>query len=420
LTNKIKKDNSTSFVNNMSLPMHRWYRYSAGFHAEWVEQLIKEKTKDINEKFRIYDPFTGSGTVLLTSDKLGFESYGVDPHPFISRVVEAKLLWDTDFDLFVDYAGKVLNESKKKKGFTENYPELIKKCYPEDILYMLDALKSVLEEKKDDSNEHKLTWLAFVSILRTCSTAGTAQWQYILPNKTKKLKNHPFETFEKKINIMYEDMKFMQSCSSKSKAKFFRQDCREQNSVPDKSIDLVITSPPYANNYDYADATRLELTFLGEIEKWGDLQDYVRKYLMRSCTQHVSKLRKETFEIIKDDKLKCIYDEIFEVCKKLEGEREYRSGKKNYHTMIATYFLDIAKVWIDLRRVCKENSEVCFVIGDSAPYGVYVPVDEWMGKLALAAGFKEYKFDKTRDRNVKWDNRTHKKPLKEGRLWVKG
>ena len=51
---------------------------------------------------------------------------------------------------------------------------------------------------------------------------------------------------------------------------------------------LVITSPPYANNYDYADATRLEMTFLGEVNGWGDLQAAVRSRLVRSCTQHVA------------------------------------------------------------------------------------------------------------------------------------
>jgi len=63
---------------------------------------------------------------------------------------------------------------------------------------------------------------------------------------------------------------------------------------------------------------------------------------------------------------------------------------------------------------------VCFVIGDSAPYGVYVPVMEWMGRLAASAGFRNYEFEKTRDRNVKWKNRKHRVPLCEGRLWVNG
>ena len=40
--------------------------------------------------------------------------------------------------------------------------------------------------------------------------------------------------------------------------------------------------------------------------------------------------------------------------------------------------------------------------------------------LAIAAGFKSFTFEKTRDRNVKWKNRKHRVPLQEGRLWVEG
>ena len=97
-----------------------------------------------------------------------------------------------------------------------------------------------------------------------------------------------------------------------------------------------------------------------------------------------------------------------------------RGGKKTYNNMIACYFLDMAQTWKALRRVCAAPSEVCFVIGDSAPYGVYVPVIEWFGKLALAAGFESWSFEKLRDRNIKWKNRKHRVPLCEGHLWVRG
>jgi len=49
-----------------------------------------------------------------------------------------------------------------------------------------------------------------------------------------------------------------------------------------------------------------------------------------------------------------------------------------------------------------------------------VPVIEWLGKLALAAGFESWTFNKLRDRNNKWKNRKHRVPLCEGHLWVRG
>ena len=219
---------------------------------------------------------------------------------------------------------------------------------------------------------------------------------------------------------MYHDMKLYQSGQAKSCSSLIRHDARTPSPISHNSIDLIITSPPYANNYDYADATRLELSVLGEIHSWGELQTKIRPGLVRSCSQMVSKERKDTFLYLKDPFLQPVYHEILDVCTRLNAEREHHGGKKNYHTMIALYFLDLAKVWHHLRYVCKEGSTVCFVIGDSAPYGIYVPVDEWLGRLAVAAGFKEYYFEKTRDRNVKWKNRKHDVPLKEGRLWVRG
>lgn len=86
--------------------------------------------------------------------------------------------------------------------------------------------------------------------------------------------------------------------------------------------------------------------------------------------------------------------------------------------MIVAYFYDMAQVFYSLSRVTADNCKMCFVIGDSAPYGIYIPVDEWLGRLALAAGFGNYSFEKLRDRNTKWKNRKHRIPLKEGRLWI--
>jgi hypothetical protein len=88
--------------------------------------------------------------------------------------------------------------------------------------------------------------------------------------------------------------------------------------------------------------------------------------------------------------------------------------------MIIAYFNDLSKVFQELRRVTKKDCKVCFVVGDSAPYGVYVPVDKWLGELAIYAGFDSYEFEKLRDRNTKWKNRKHRVPLHEGRLWIKG
>jgi len=416
---KTGQNSSTTFSDNMSLPIHKWYRYTAGFSAVWANQLIRQEKE--YGRTRIIDPFAGSGTVLLESEFEGVESIGIEAHPYIYKIAKTKLAWNYPVDKFKEGALSLLKKAKTKEITKTEYSKLIMSCFPLETIQKLEALKQTWYEVKQDAESKDFNWFIITSILRSTSPVGTAQWQYIQPNKIKSKVIDPFTAFEKKVNEMYVDMKRLQSRKiNVVDSIIFNEDARNIKSIPDGWGDLVITSPPYANNYDYADATRLEMTFWGDINGWSDLQDNVRKNLVRACTQHVSKLGSEIHEILSNEKLSSINNELMEVYLKLKEERLKHGGKKNYHLMIAAYFSDLADVFRSLRQKTSEGCLMCFVIGDSAPYGIYVPVDKWLGELALSAGFKSYSFEKLRDRNTKWKNRKHTVPLHEGRLWIKG
>ena len=407
---------TSNFLNNMRLPVHRWFRYSAGFSAEWVKWLLAERP---DQELRVLDPFVGSGTTCLACDEMGVPSYGLEAHPFIYRVALSKLSYSTDPERFISKAQNALNFSAKAKADIKHYPEIIIKCFGLDALDYLDRFRQAVEFEKDGSPEARLLWMALVSSLRATSEAGTAPWQYVLPGRRKTLPPSPEITLPKIIQMIAADIRFM-ARRAKPLAILSMDDARKCASIRDNWATLVITSPPYANNYDYADATRLEMAFMGEIRGWGDLQETVRRHLVRSCSQHVPPSSINLNDILDSPEISSIRDEIIPVCRELTSVRLEHGGKKTYNNMIACYFLDMAQTWKALRRVCASPCEVCFVIGDSAPYGVYVPVIEWFGKLALAAGFETWTFEKVRDRNIKWKNRKHRVPLCEGHLWVRG
>jgi len=408
---------STTFANNMSLPVHRWFRYSAGFSASWVEDVIRDFDSD--RPVCVFDPFAGSGTTLLAAQNSGFESWGTEAHPFVYRIARAKLAWNSDAEDYRDKIRAIQQVASTLKPNFEGYPDLIRKCYDDETLGKLDCLRQALEIERDDSPSFELAWLTLLTVLRKTSTAGTAQWQYILPNNPKKAPLSVDRAMLQASGMIYDDMVLCRRISSVP-AHLVKADARTCEGIATGSIDLVVTSPPYPNNYDYADATRLEMSFMQEITGWGDLHDKVRKYLMRSCSQHTPEKNHDLNEILSAPELSSIRDEIVHVCRQLSDVRATKGGKKTYHLMIAAYFRDIAFVWLALRRVCKSPSRVCFVIGDSAPYGIYVPVVKWMEQLAMAAGFSDCSFEKTRDRNIKWKNRKHRVPLQEGRFWVRG
>lgn len=401
----------------MKLPIHNWYKYTAGFSAEWVKQELH----NFPNKQCILDPFCGSGTVALEAQLSGRNSIGIEAHKIIHKISEVKISWHTyDAEEFLLVANNLFNTSTKYLKRQRIYPVLFDKCYDLETLARLFALKEAYNTIPDNNIHKKLLWFTLTSIIRTVTQVGSAQWQYIQPNKKKVKTITVDEAFKSKIKQIFDDIKYYNLLNpSLGSTNINLDDSRLLKTVADKSIDLVITSPPYVNNYDYADATRMELTYWYELDNWGELQNLIKNDLIRACTQHVAGVKNFVEEYFDSEVLFSIKDELYSKFKILEKERLNHGGKKNYHFLILAYFKDISETFKSLRRVCTSDSDICFVIGDSAPYGIYVPVDEWMGKVAIAHGFSEFSFTKTRERNVKWKNRKHTVPLKEGHLWIK-
>jgi hypothetical protein len=412
----LKAARSGTFVDNMSLPVHRWFRYSAGFAATWVAQVLNNW--GVKEGGVILDPFAGSGTVSLVADTLGIDSIGVEAHPVVARICKAKLLWTADPHSIGRLADAVLNGARTQDADVSKYAPLVQRSYDPQTLATLDRLRSAWWLLKDDSPESELVWLALTGILRQTSNVGTAQWQYILPNKSKVNVLEPLLAFRQRIAVITSDLSWMQSHADHSRAEIIAGDARRLSDSIHEQVDAVITSPPYANNYDYADALRFEMTFWGDVNGWGDIHEAVRKYLIVSSSQHSSRERLNPNELLESETVQPIREELAVVMEQLAEVREDHGGKKHYHTMIGAYCRDISLVLRQLRAVCKPGAHMCWVIGDSAPYGVYCPIDKWIGELAVAAGFTQYHFEKLRDRNIKWKNRKHRVPLKEGHLWI--
>lgn len=417
----IKKSRSGTFTDNMKLPIHRWFRYSAGFSAEWVKSEIIKFQEDTKEQAIVLEPFAGSGTTNIVADSLNVQSFGFEGHPFIANIAKTKQLWSSDPYLFEEAVNQVYSLAKKNLSNSNRYDKnnLLGKCYSIESFNKLESLKKAYEVLSTDDSIWDLVKLNITSILRVCSHVGTAQWQYILPNKTKSKVIDPFDAFIAMMKVITDDIKFASHENWKAKSIIYSHDVRKSFKAPTK-CNLLISSPPYPNNYDYADATRLEMMFWDEISGWGDLKHVVRPTLIRSCSQHSASDKVSLDEVLDNELLRPIKDELTKVTKELEVIRLTKGGRKTYHTMVAAYFLDLAIIWKNIRENMTSNSRVCFVIGDSAPYGVYVPAERWLGELAISAGFSSYSFEKLRDRNIKWKNRTHTVPLHEGRLWIKG
>src|SRR6266849_2931026 len=82
---------TSTFISNMKQPVHRWFRYSAGFSADWVKEVITQQGTQSGAL--LFDPFAGSGTTVLAAQECGVNAVGIEAHPFVLRIARAKLSW---------------------------------------------------------------------------------------------------------------------------------------------------------------------------------------------------------------------------------------------------------------------------------------------------------------------------------------
>lgn len=409
---------STTFAGNLRLPIHRWYRYSAGYSAEWAAREIRSALAH-DPDLKVLDPFAGSGTTLLAADEAGARSHGFEAQPFVWRVCRAKLRWDEDADALVSAAARVVDALPALRTSGEAAPtDLVRRCFTPEVAADLAALGRAVEAAEASEGVRELLWLAFVGIVRRCSHAGTAPWQYVLPSRRKAgASPGVVAAFAEQARTMAADMRLARAAGHRRGSGVELLDAREAHRSSERGFGLVLTSPPYANNYDYADATRLELTVLGEIGGWGDLKAY-RRDLIVSCSQHAAGLGLRVPGVLAEPRMAPVRDELGDVCARLKEVKETKGGRKPYDHMVAAYFEGMARHWEGLAAVLAPGARLCYVVGDSAPYGVPVPTADWLARLAEPHGFRPAGFDKVRDRNVKWLNRKHRVPLVEGNLWL--
>jgi len=416
-------DSMGTFADSKTAPIHRWFQYPAGFSYRGVECVLA--MHDIRPGHRVYDPFAGTGTTNVVCKWNCIESVGVEAHPFVFKVAKVKTTWDYDFeDLEKTAANFTLQlEANIHKAIQEDLssmPELVTKCFSHENLQRLRFIRREISDLKV-RKYRDLFSLALTSTLRQCSAAATG-WPYIAPKKKIKEKDGQ-ECFVGQLYRMIGDLELTPPISRKVPCEIVNEDARS-TSLPDATFDFAFTSPPYLNNYDYADRTRLEGYFNGHFRTWGEITEKVRDRLIISATTQINRSEHNAGDIVIQalkDASPPMAHEIQDKVGTLSRRRLEKGGKKSYDIMVGQYFNDMTLCLEDCFRVLRPGSCFVLILGDSAPYGVHIPTEQYLAQIGLGVGFREASVRRLRTRGGKWPGnpQRHHVPLQESILTLK-
>ena len=259
---------------------HPFHTYPARLHPATARVLVDF----IGDGSRgpILDPFCGSGTVVVEARANGMKAIGVDLNPLAVLIARAKTwtapprrrraLRETGHAIAAAAlaAGKAARRAsaeaapqRRPKGFDPNARNRrLASWFAPHVRRELEDLAARLDDLHTDDAELADVLTACLSAIlykvssRTSDTDATWTQRNIARGQAARL-------FAQRIDLLAAGLDDLSKVHAEP-PEIFEQDVRKlPDIIRDGTIAGIITSPPYAGTYDYAEHQRLRFDFLG-------------------------------------------------------------------------------------------------------------------------------------------------------------
>jgi DNA modification methylase len=394
-----------SFQANKAMPFYRWFKYREAFSAEFVEYILERfKPIDPTRRPRMLDPFAGSGTALLIAANHGFEATGIEILPIGTFILKArKAAYRVDPAILK----RELNRFKRHSpdSDADHFFSHLKitqgafsKRTEEELSIFMGFLASIR-----DSDVLDLFRFACLAVLEDISfTRKDGQYLRWDRRSGKKLKSNfnkgevtEFrEAIVSKLDLIMQDIRNGSGSTDARYVGMREGSCLEElPHLADNSVDIVLTSPPYCNRYDYTRTYALELAFLG----LGD--DAIKRLRQRllSCTVE-NRSKEQEMEAYysalgEPNRFKSAVSafsrqeslaEVLDFLNKTRDRGELNNS--NIPTLVKNYFFEMNLVIRELARIVAPGGKIVMVNDNVQYHGQEIPVDLILGDFAERAG----------------------------------
>ena len=364
----------------VSYATHGIHRYPAKFIPQ-IPRFCLETYSDVGDD--VLDPFMGSGTTLLESFITGRDSYGIDIHPLARLIAKVKIT-PVDPKGLVSSAENLLssirNDCDDNSAWIPEIPNREHWFRPRVLSELATIKKNIWSTRSGDHQD--FFKICFSSIIRKVSNSDNDS---LIPEVTsfqKKLdaqgKNSydALIRFENTVRNKLIDAADMWRLSKEVGEKFKKtpkvsiigNDARDI-ALDDSSIDLAVTSPPYASAVHYVSVHKLEMYWLGLINETAGLDSrivgtaraYVADYGSWKPRTNLPELDSILTELMSKDK------------------------KSAY--VVYKYFDEMRKSFDEVNRVLRRNGRYCMVVGENTFRRVRIPTYRVLAAVAHRSGF---------------------------------
>jgi DNA modification methylase len=331
------------------------------FPARMAPSIIRRRLSRLKKPMLVLDPMAGSGTTVVVARLHGHEAVGFDTDPLALLIAKA---WSSsiDADRIRMRAKQVLSRARRsyrnlRPG--DAYPPeadvetraFIRYWFDPTARRQLTSLSDAISRVKN-STERVLMWTAFSRMIITKQTGVSLAMDvsHSRPHKVYTVAPmKPLKRFHTAVEAVLRASPFSLE-NDRPKAIIKRADARKLP-LGNKSIDLVVTSPPYLNAIDYLRGHKLSLVWMGH------------------CIEEVRDTRARNIGTEHSDRDAL---EIGYIRSAVNQMGKVQNLPVRSRGMLAQYVRDMNAVLAEISRVMKRKAEAVLVVGDSTIKGVFV------------------------------------------------
>jgi DNA modification methylase len=354
-----------------SYASHRLHPFPAKCPPQLPRIFIEKLTR--KGEF-VLDPMMGSGTTALEALLLNRRSIGFDIDPLALRIARAKTRRIRPSA--VSRAGKiVLNRARffAKRGTPH---KLLSKMSPENRDFVrywfkartrreLASIAYAIERLEDGALRTLLSVvLSGVIISKSGGVSLARDLSHSRPHQDPgKLVESAFDLFETRLKSTIRLLATLPSGTPRASLRL--ADCRKLP-LPNRSVHLIITSPPYANAIDYVRAHKFSLVWLGIPLK--NLIKTKRNYIgSENLNGHVP------------GSLPPRAQRIIARLQRIDARKA---------AIVQKYLSDIKKALQEMHRVLKRGRTAVIIVGASRILGMKVDTPNCLADIARLCDFR--------------------------------